>query len=180
MCIRDRANQFTDRLNSITRQASALLLDDDLIHISHQTESELDLLDLVTFQRKATLYRATNFVDNDLTIFFPRQNWMISTQHGAEHLSSSLQPAVNAGQWSIRPTLRNGNELCLASYLSLIHISYRRWESELCPPTVGLQFGSGHGLPCTWRRCASRLQPLLDQQANVSGSPGLSHSRTAH
>lgn len=63
------ANQFTDRLNSITRQASALLLDDDLIHISHQTESELDLLDLVTFQRKATLYRATNFVDNDLTIF---------------------------------------------------------------------------------------------------------------
>ena len=54
------------------------------------------------------------------------------------------------------------------------------WIPELCPPTVGLQFGSGHGLPCTWRRCASRLQPLLDQQANVSGSPGLSHSRTAH
>ena len=115
------AKQFTDRLNSITRQASALLLDDDLIHISHQTESELDLLDLVTFQRKATLYRATNFVDNDLTIFFPRQNWMISTQHGAEHLPSSLQPAVNAGQWSIRPTLRNGNELCLASYCGYIH-----------------------------------------------------------
>ncbi len=32
---------------------------------------------------------------------------------------------------------------------------------------------AGHGLtPSTWRRCASRLQPLLDQQANVSGSPG--------
>lgn len=121
------SQQMEDHLYNMDMLSASFMLDDSAIALSNAGKEENNLFDYVQFSKKMQLYRTQQFLNMNMVLCFPKQNWAVSTNSGVFRLSdlkTTFQLDSLTAQdtiWSIKPSFLSPSQDYLCVIRGYVH-----------------------------------------------------------
>ena len=121
------SNQFTERLMDARQLAISLTVDDDLNSFCISSDSRRDLFRYWLFQDRLRSYASQRMMENRISVWLPRQGWVISTHDSIYRVGESERPALTSADaleravWGVHPSVADPEKTCLSLSVGYVH-----------------------------------------------------------
>lgn len=125
--LRMSADQFSERLMDARQLAISQTVDDDLNSFTISGDSRRDLFRYWLFQERLRAYASQRMMESRISVWLPRQGWVISTHDSIYRVGEGVKPALTSADaleravWGVHPSLIDPKQTCLSLSVGYVH-----------------------------------------------------------